>query len=193
MALLKCSKCGVEKPPEEFYVQKDRAKPRSMQPCKVCKKAYLKKWYSKTWRRRPEPPEGHKYCPACKQILPLDKFQVNAGRPDGKQAYCEECWPKYQAKYRLKPEAREVHKAKLRRLHRNPEWLNTNRRKIYARMLTRLMILFGYLEEQSCEICGEPAEVHHTQYDKPLDGIRWLCPKHHMSHGHGGDFTNPPQ
>ena len=190
MATLKCTKCGVEKPPTEFYVQKDRAKPRSMQPCKVCKKAYLKDWYSRTWRKRPEPPEGFKYCPSCKRLLRFDVFQQNAGRPDGKQPYCKACWPKYLQKWRKRPETKDWERAKTRLVRRTLE----GKHKQYARQFTHHAIRFGYLIPQPCEVCGSTdVQAHHTQYEKPLDGIRWLCEEHHKTHGHGGDFTNPPQ
>lgn len=29
-----------------------------------------------------------------------------------------------------------------------------------------------------CLICGEKAEAHHPDYDRPLDVV-WLCPSHH--------------
>ena len=185
-----CTQCGQDKPLTEFYVQKDRAKPRSMQPCKVCKKAYLKKWYSATWRKRPELPEGYKYCPSCKRVLLKAAFDKNAGRQDGLQVYCHECWPEYVQKWRAKPETKEWERAKGRRVRRTPQ----GKIKQDARQLTYYALRFGYLVKQPCEICGSlKVDAHHTQYDKPLDGIRWLCEEHHKTHGHGGDFTNPPQ
>jgi hypothetical protein len=35
-----------------------------------------------------------------------------------------------------------------------------------------------HLDRQPCEICGEKAEAHHDNYDKPLE-VRWLCFFHH--------------
>lgn len=31
---------------------------------------------------------------------------------------------------------------------------------------------------QPCEVCGNPGQRHHLDYDRP-DDIRWLCTKHH--------------
>ncbi len=39
----------------------------------------------------------------------------------------------------------------------------------------------GLLIEQPCEVCQEKAEMHHDNYDKPLD-VRWLCREHHLEH-----------
>jgi ribosomal protein S27AE len=37
----------------------------------------------------------------------------------------------------------------------------------------------GTLQQEPCELCGEPVTVaHHDDYDKPLD-VRWLCASHH--------------
>lgn len=36
----------------------------------------------------------------------------------------------------------------------------------------------GKIKRQPCQICGKLAEVHHIDYNNPLN-IVWLCRKHH--------------
>lgn len=36
----------------------------------------------------------------------------------------------------------------------------------------------GKLQRFPCMVCGEKAEAHHPDYDRPLDVV-WLCTKHH--------------
>jgi DNA-directed RNA polymerase subunit RPC12/RpoP len=38
----------------------------------------------------------------------------------------------------------------------------------------------GELLPQPCEVCGETAEAHHEDYEKPLE-VNWLCKKHHRA------------
>ncbi|MDP9144335.1 MAG: endonuclease domain-containing protein [Actinomycetota bacterium] len=42
-------------------------------------------------RGTPPVPEGHAYCPACKQVLNLDSFHKLASARSGRQNYCIEC------------------------------------------------------------------------------------------------------
>jgi hypothetical protein len=38
----------------------------------------------------------------------------------------------------------------------------------------------GKLTKQPCQVCGNPdSQMHHEDYDKPLD-VTWLCLKHHL-------------
>ena len=37
----------------------------------------------------------------------------------------------------------------------------------------------GKIERQLCQVCGKDAQMHHDDYDKPLD-IKWFCREHHL-------------
>lgn len=43
----------------------------------------------------------------------------------------------------------------------------------------------GKITRRPCLVCGEPAEMHHPDYGKPLT-VEWMCRKHHLQeHGLG--------
>ncbi len=49
------------------------------------------------------------------------------------------------------------------------------RKKRIARVIAGRAKRNGRLEQKPCEECGAPnAEIHHEDYDRPLD-VRWLC------------------
>jgi len=52
----------------------------------------------------------------------------------------------------------------------------TKRRK--ARSELNHYLRDKHIERKPCEVCGEKAEAHHDDYNKPLE-VRWLCRKHH--------------
>lgn len=180
----RCTKCGETKPLTGFY----RKDPKRLSAwCKPCQNAYRADWYTKHQRRRPIIPEGQKRCPACTLTLPVDAFDPNAARRDGRQVYCRACWPKYMKGYRKTETSRQSEHGKKSRHRKTPE----GRKKFHARIFTMYAIRFGYLVRKPCEACGSPdTKAHHTQYDKPLDGIRWLCDAHHLE-AHGGRWDSP--
>ena len=57
-----------------------------------------------------------------------------------------------------------------------------------AKRVKARSILNHYLRDKKiprpgCEVCGNKAEAHHDDYDKPLE-VKWLCFKHHRKeHG----------
>lgn len=66
-----------------------------------------------------------------------------------------------------------------------PQRFNTTEERDYknsARQKARTAVRLGNLKKQPCEKCGtEKAQMHHDDYDKPLD-VRWLCAKCHRAH-----------
>lgn len=56
-------------------------------------------------------------------------------------------------------------------------------RRVIARSYAKSYKRRGKLTVRSCERCGsnENIEMHHRDYDKPLD-VEWLCRKCHKAH-----------
>ena len=54
-----------------------------------------------------------------------------------------------------------------------------NRAKVQARWTASKAMQRGKLKRLPCRVCGElRSEMHHADYDKPLDVV-WLCKSHH--------------
>lgn len=95
-------------------------------------------------------------CSKCEGYLELDRI--------GLQRYCRPC------------HAENV------RLNRSPYGLMTpeQRKKDNCRSYAGVYVRKGKLPRQPCEKCGnEKAEMHHEDYDKPLEVI-WLCRTCHL-------------
>lgn len=66
------------------------------------------------------------------------------------------------------------------------EWRTNNplnieqRKKMNARSYAHVYVKRGKLKKEPCKICGNlDSQIHHPNYDKPID-IIWLCRKHHL-------------
>ena len=79
-----CSKCKEEHPTTKEYFNGDKTRPDGL--CYVCKKC--KSPEKKKYRNIPD---EHKRCRQCKNVLPLNKFNINKGNFDGKMNVCIEC------------------------------------------------------------------------------------------------------
>lgn len=52
------------------------------------------------------------------------------------------------------------------------------RRRSNCRSYAHVYIKRGKLKREPCRVCGEKAEMHHSDYNKPLV-VEWLCQFHH--------------
>ena len=82
-------------------------------------------------------------------------------------------WMKgYLKEYANSPEGKEVNK----RAHEAYKQRFPDR--VRARSIANNALIAGEMEYGECEVCGCKAEMHHDDYDFPLD-VRWLCFQHH--------------
>ena len=92
-----CRDCGEARPVGEFT--RDRSRPDGLSfYCKVHARRRL--LHSKDARQGPpksrhrravEVPDGHKWCPDCGLVKPLQDFVRNASQPSGRAPYCKPC------------------------------------------------------------------------------------------------------
>ena len=174
METKRCARCRITKPTTEFG--SDRSNPDGLHLyCRVCINAYMNARYVKRPKREKPPLPELKRCSQCGEEKPRSQFRKAAKgnrAADRLFAWCRPCVNEYQ-----------------RRRRNDPKF----RRKYLIRMFTGIAAQLGIITRQPCEICGDPKVVaHHTDYAQPLE-VRWLCKPHHLSHGHAGAFSNPPQ
>jgi hypothetical protein len=127
-------------------------------------------------------------CTRCGRILPLSCFWKKL---DGWQAYCKDC----HREYRTTDKGREVNVASAKRWRTTPAGKVYQRRqdkrrrtnqpiKVRARDLLNDAVADNKVIPQPCVVCGNPAQGHHEDYNKPFSVI-WLCPLHHRQHHEG--------
>jgi hypothetical protein len=76
--------------------------------------------------------------------------------------------------YTARPEVRKQKAANMAKYRATPEY----KQRFFARAQVKNAIKSGLLIKHPCEVCGDVAQAHHDNYDKPLD-VRWLCLDHH--------------
>lgn len=94
----RCRDCGEWKPLEDFQTSTKRPSGRGSY-CKPCFNQRTKDSYAKRVRldqgrdvrKRPDVPDGHRYCPGCQQTKPLDDFPFNKAARSGRASYCKPC------------------------------------------------------------------------------------------------------
>jgi hypothetical protein len=145
-----CPKCGETKTAAQFYVSAKRPNGLSSY-CRECQVRDTKSRYSA--HPRWKAPEGQKWCPGCKDCLPIDSFGKNASAHDGLATYCKPCAVKIVTKSRHKNPTSHRESSKRWR-EKNPErhadnharWKYGVEHGSYARMLEA--------QNGKCAICG---------------------------------------
>jgi hypothetical protein len=141
-----------------------------------------------------------KRCFKCLCEKPLDEFYRHSQMGDGRLNKCKDCTKKDVSQHRQenlervrsydrmrgsmphRVAARQEYqktpqgKAALKRAHEKYKVTHAKRRK--AQVAVSNAVRDGRLSKQPCWVCGEKAEAHHPDYDRPLDVI-WLCQPHH--------------
>lgn len=94
----RCRDCGTWKPLDEFHTSSRRPGGRGSycQPCfNVRSKASYAKRVRAQYGREVRPPRdvpaGHRYCPDCQVVKPLDDFPRNRADSTGYASYCKPC------------------------------------------------------------------------------------------------------
>lgn len=72
---------------------------------------------------------------------------------------------------------KQDHAAYMRRWRQTHPDVYDQRRR--ARAIANVYKRRGLLTPKPCEVCGEAAQMHHDDYDRPLK-VRWLCRPHHL-------------
>lgn len=88
---------------------------------------------------------------------------------------------------RLCSECHNAYMRQWRKAHRpNAE----QRRKANARSQFKMALRRGLVPRLTCALCGEKAEPHHPDYQRP-HYVVWLCRRHHLG-VHSGSVECPP-
>jgi len=133
-----------------------------------------------------------KQCFKCLESKPLDHFYKHPNMADGHVNKCKECNKiDVSTNYRINRDHYIVYeKMRFHNPNRKQKALEYQRKrrakypeKNLARSWTHRAIQSHHITKQSCEICGSPAQAHHSDYSNP-DKITWLCRTHHLAvHG----------
>ena len=111
-------------------------------------------------------------CSMCKEYKRADEFYPHKKKKRGYSTYCKNCTSWY---------SKHIRKQQLRdRKAYAKEYNKNNTKQNRARSKARYHIYHGKIKKKPCSVCSaDKAEVHHEDYNKPLD-ITWLCRSCHM-------------
>lgn len=92
-AAKRCSRCRAWLPRDAFA--SNRAMRDGLQAyCRACSAAYYadrQRAMGRIVRERVEVPDGHKFCPGCREVKPHSQWDRNRTSSDGWSAYCKAC------------------------------------------------------------------------------------------------------
>ena len=128
-----------------------------------------------------------KKCSCCGQMKEHADFQVRKASKDGFTSSCKQCLKERDAErytrererralrhkaYMDTPEGKDAHKRAI------SLWRSKNAVRRAAQVILNNAVRDGRVKPLPCLECGEKAEAHHPDYDRPLDVV-WLCTTHH--------------
>jgi hypothetical protein len=173
----RCSKCGLTKPFDEFYLSAVGKPAGAM--CKACRRQrQAVRLADRTQREAPGTTRPCAKCggPAVVTANGLPRYVCRACRTlafrEWRVQNPEACRAG-KREYFSQPVVREQNRERWRAYRAH------NREKVRARKLLEDAIRHGRLTRQPCERCGTPnAEGHHEDYSRPFE-VRWLCKSCH--------------
>lgn len=142
--------------------------------------------------------ETRRYCGSCMAQYRKKKPEGWVRKTEDKNAYARQ-WrlanpdkvKAYEGKRKYDPaKERLKYERKMRRLkgenyvvgdpsNKSPLSSEEREKRRKARQTYKTALKRGKITPLPCLICGDEAEGHHPDYDRPLDVV-WLCEKHHQ-------------
>ena len=128
-----------------------------------------------------------KRCFKCLCEKPLDAFYKHAAMGDGHLGKCKDCAKADVKKHRQEnlEAVRAYDKLRASQPHRvalakrvQAAWRSKHPNRRAAQNALANAVRDGRVKKSPCWVCGEKAEAHHPDYDRPLDVV-WLCSAHH--------------
>lgn len=180
-----CKRCGEMKSRDEFYKDKTNVSGYHHY-CKVCTDSSRKTRREKAKKPKSILPEGHKHCPGCKRVLPLEKFSYLKTRRCYKTR-CKDCDREYKKTHRDQVNAAERKRlsdpeTKAARLAYRKEW--RKKPEVRAKEIEyrkthptkRVKRVRELVEKPTLPLETMPDEhFTSTQWRKLLDLCNWSC------------------
>lgn len=141
-----------------------------------------------------------KRCFKCLCELPLEAFYKHSKMNDGRLNKCIQCTKRDVSEHRqnnlekiraydklrssmphrvaARKEYAKTDSFKVSHLKANSKYRADHPKRYIAKNILNAAVRDKKVTPEPCFICGEKAEAHHPDYDRPLDVV-WLCDTHH--------------